>query len=1350
MTKCLYTVLLFVLAFTYGNSQTNNGISLEVAHSDDFKTYRSYPAMCVSDVHEDQSGKLWLQSCGSAVQLSAHLFGFDGYAYSLVPGKLSKIGNAARICGVINDTLYGFHAEKNMNLFFRMNLEDQHFLYYDSLPFNQETEMVVANNKAYYFFLNDHNLTFKELYGNRLSTSEIDLKADFGLEDPGLNLIRFAYDHLWIFDPLKNKFYTINLSNDFKSEIDLSPYLKDKQFTPKEISKVDFTFTDEMLHFSYYKSNSWHLNTFQLILNQQVSLVERFTIKSEEYVHAFSDKNSNLLCIYQEDSKIQAFIELKGGIRVDASELFNTLWIKQLRNVVAEDFLKELYLCTESGFSVVKVKLKDAIHSIAIPRSLRSLNELNKNQLLINTQGRDQYIYDINSDQYFDSDQSICIPSTQVTRWKNQTIWTPSNDYFIGYNPISSECDSFFINDFKTKIFDFINDESIIGSSVKNGIYIFDIKEKSRSPVNDLNTNFDHETVVHDIFVDSKDRIWIVKSEGLFRVDPNSKKMENVTAAIDGFDFKLLSICEADDGNLFLGTSLSGLILLNPDTKEFTQTSSEEGLCNNTVVSITKDHNGMYWVGTYNGIALVNQEGELITNFYEKDGLASNECNRYSATTLSNGNVAIGSIQGLTILNPDLILQSIHDKNEVKIYLTEAIYLEGEETMPTDHKSKIHQNTKIELLPESRNLSLKFAVSNYVRPLENRYSYKIDAFHDDWVELGNSNTLELRDLPPGKYKLEIRGGDNLGNWSEDNLLLEIHAKQFFYKSGWFYFVILSFITSIVLLWITSLRRQVKTATKMITEDKEIIESQAEKLKELDKAKSEFFTNISHEFRTPLTIISGMADQIIAKPDTWLEKGAKMIKENTINLLNLVNQILDLRKLESKNLSVQLVQGDIVSYIKYLVNSHRHLAIQNQIGISFASSKPELVMDYDPEKILRIISNLLSNAIKFNITGGKVNVGMSVLGSDQNQKVQISIQDTGLGIPKADLAGIFDRFYRADADQKPNTIGTGIGLALTRQLVELLGGTIDVDSVLNSGSVFTVTLPISTDSELKAINTPVIQDDVTLEKLEMDVKEHPSDEVILMTEKREGLPNLLIVEDNASIITMISAQLEDDYNITYKLDGQQGIDAALAETPDIIISDIMMPVKDGIQLCKELKSDEKTSHIPIVLLTAKTGQEIKLLSLEHRADVFLSKPFDPQELKLQMSNLLEIRKSLQSRRKTLDKETPKAELTKEDAFVLKLRSAIEENLGDDSFGVLQLQRAVGLSRSHLHNKIKALTGLSTTNYIRMVRLQEAKKMFEANTDLNVSEVAYAVGFSNPNYFSSSYTKEFGVNPSQARE
>ncbi len=516
----------------------------------------------------------------------------------------------------------------------------------------------------------------------------------------------------------------------------------------------------------------------------------------------------------------------------------------------------------------------------------------------------------------------------------------------------------------------------------------------------------------------------------------------------------------------------------------------------------------------------------------------------------------------------------------------------------------------------------------------------------------------------------------------------------------------------------------------------------QQLQELDEMKSRFFTNIAHELRTPLTIISGMANQMQESPEQWSEKGLRMILRNSASLLNLVNQILDLRKLESGNLQLQLVQGDIVGYLNYIFESFHSFAESKDMHLHFLADEPELLMDYDPEKFLRIISNLLSNAIKYTPGGG--NVYLQVSQTPDGKQLQIKVKDTGIGIPADKLPHIFDRFYQVDDSATRQGEGTGIGLALTRELVKLMAGDIQVQSVPERGSTFTVTLPIRREAKLESeIKTdlrrfappPIEQSDV-ISHLEATDKE---------------LPSLLIVEDNPEVVEYLRVCLEGLYQLEIARDGQIGIDKAIKLVPDLIISDVMMPVKDGFELCETLKTDERTSHIPIILLTAKADDESRIRGLQRGADAYLPKPFNKQELIIRLEKLLELRKRLQERYGSIDAITITKDSTtqQEDEFILKLRKAVENNIDDEDFGILQLCRAVNLSRAQLHNKIKALTGRSTSHYIRTIRLHRAKELL-GDPNLNVSQVAYEVGFRDPKYFSKTFAEEFGKLPGEFKK
>ncbi|MEO1258938.1 MAG: tetratricopeptide repeat protein [Bacteroidota bacterium] len=527
--------------------------------------------------------------------------------------------------------------------------------------------------------------------------------------------------------------------------------------------------------------------------------------------------------------------------------------------------------------------------------------------------------------------------------------------------------------------------------------------------------------------------------------------------------------------------------------------------------------------------------------------------------------------------------------------------------------------------------------------------------------------------------------------------------------------------------------------------KAVVEKQKEKLEKLDQTKSRFFTNISHEFRTPLTVISGMVDQINDKPEVWLERGSKMIKRNTLALLNLVNQILDLRKLESNELKVQLVQGDVVKYLRYISESYDSFAKTQGIQLHFLPVIKELAMDYDPEKLLRILTNLLSNAVKYTPAGGNIYVHIDKTTNNSQACLSLRVQDTGQGIDEKDLPNIFDRFYQVEDALSRKGDGTGIGLALTRELVKLLGGEIEAQSQLGNGSTFTVELPIYNRAEpgQKVMHND-LEEKAVFQYLAIS---QPQNEDLITTEPRDGKPRLLVVEDNPDVRQFLTAFLEKHYSISIAEDGQAGIDKAIESIPDLIVSDVMMPEKNGYELTKTLKNDERTDHIPIILLTAKADLDSKISGLEKGADAYLAKPFEEKELLVRLEKLLELRKKLQARY-IGHSQKPKEEKV-EDPFFQKFYSLVEGHIADPQLDMNKVSRSIGMSRTQVFRKLKAITGKSPTALIRSIRLQKGKELLSAD-DLTVSEVAYEVGFTSLNYFSTAFFEEFGVRPSSFRK
>lgn len=550
-------------------------------------------------------------------------------------------------------------------------------------------------------------------------------------------------------------------------------------------------------------------------------------------------------------------------------------------------------------------------------------------------------------------------------------------------------------------------------------------------------------------------------------------------------------------------------------------------------------------------------------------------------------------------------------------------------------------------------------------------------------------------------------------------------------------------------------------SRLLQEKKQV---EAEQLQELNEFKSRFFTNITHEFRTPLTVMLGMSEQLVKdEKDASKRNQLGLIKRNGENLLRLVNEILDLAKLESNTLKMNYIQGDILAFTRYIAESLHSLANAQNLILRVESDQAKIITDYDPERFLQIIHNLLSNAIKFTPSGGKVVVCLTLEGAEAlpmsksltpgltlegfetlpalKPMLNISVTDTGAGIHPDELPHIFERFFQAKNQEHAKAGGAGIGLSLTRELVKAMGGEISVESAVGAGSTFWVKLPITNDAAFVgdggASSQPITAPTGLFNA--GAPQNHPS-----------TAPTVLLIEDNPDVVEYLSACLKSHYTLDLAFNGQAGIDKALENVPDLIVSDVMMPFKDGFEVLEMLKNDERTSHIPIVLLTAKADVQSRLVGLRRGADAYLSKPFQQEELLVTMENLLALRQKLQSKYQqsilTTEATPPTAATADpEDAFLRQVRAIIEANYADDGFGLPHLCQKIGMSRSQLFRKMKALTDIAPSDLIRSHRLAKAKSLLESGA-VNVTEAAWQTGFKDASYFSKLYQEEFGEPPS----
>ncbi|MEJ2004082.1 MAG: response regulator [Cyclobacteriaceae bacterium] len=514
----------------------------------------------------------------------------------------------------------------------------------------------------------------------------------------------------------------------------------------------------------------------------------------------------------------------------------------------------------------------------------------------------------------------------------------------------------------------------------------------------------------------------------------------------------------------------------------------------------------------------------------------------------------------------------------------------------------------------------------------------------------------------------------------------------------------------------------------LTERSRFHTAETQKLKELDEAKNQLFTNITHEFRTPITLISGIAEQV---KNREIESDAAMIQiqRQSQRLLKLINQILDLAKIETNSLEVHFIQDDIVPFIKYIGESFQSAADSKGINFKTSIEMNSMTMDYDPDKLEIILFNLLSNAIKFTPSGGSV----ELRAEKADGILKISVRDSGIGISDNEFTRIFDRFYQVKLDQYHE--GNGIGLTVVKEFLNLLNGQITVESQPGEGSVFCVQLPVTNQAPVQEF----------VQKSTMEVGAPPTET------SSDDLPLLLIIDDNPDMLNFLSGLLKRDYKILTSSNGKEGLEVAFEQIPDIIISDVMMPEMDGFEFLKKIKSDMKTSHIPVLFLTAKADHPSRLEGLELGAEAYLVKPFDREELFIRLKKLLELRKILHRRFQELNFKPVEPDNAGhlEERFMRKVQGIIDNHLDDESFSVQDLCRSLGMSHTQLYRKFSAVTDITVNKYIRRYRLHKAMELIK-NSDLNVTQIALEVGLSNPSYFSRVFTEEFGINPSKAKQ
>jgi len=864
--------------------------------------------------------------------------------------------------------------------------------------------------------------------------------------------------------------------------------------------------------------------------------------------------------------------------------------------------------------------------------------------------------------------------------------------------------------------------------------------------------------MVSSICEDKQGNLWIGGYLGLDVVLKDGKII-HYSANRNGInslvDNNVNSIIEDSRGLMWIATA-GGLSILNPKTNTFTSVTKKNGLPVNSISGIVEDNRGAMWLSTSNGISRISliSTGKStnfhLENFDEMDGLQGGEFNINSALKTRSGELAFGGTDGINIFDPSGIEPV---KNKPRLVFTD-FQLFNQSITPNEiingHAvlSKAISVTHNIILNHSENVfSIEFAALDFINPGKVKHQYMLEGFDKGWVNADNrTRKASYTNLDEGDYTFKVRASDSEGAWNADYISLKIKVLPPFWKSTLAYVIYGILIIGILLFirqrGIQKLRRQF-AAEKEKQEAKLLIEQERQevrRMQELDQLKIKFLTNVSHEFRTPLSLIMAPVEKMLTRADEEQKQQLTMIGKNARRLLNLVNQLLDFRKMEVQELKLHTKPGDIINFIHEIYLSFTDIAEKKKIDFIFDSTVDTLFTSFDHDKIERILFNLMSNAFKFTPAGGQVSVMLNV-NDTADALFEIKVIDTGIGIPPEKHAKIFERFFQHSIPDTMINQGSGIGLAITREFVKMHGGEITVESAPDYGSCFTIRLPlvIHSSTEIDA----VAEDEVDSE----DLNEISNNDGKTALKQQRTKPVVLLVEDNDDFRFYLKDNLKEMFFLIEASNGREGWQKALSQHPDIVVSDISMPEMTGIELCKKIKDDKRTSHIPVVLLTALTGEAEQLKGLEIGANDYMTKPFNFEILLSKIKNILTLRDTYKrTYKKQLDVQLNGLPLQNEDEKLLKsIVEYIELNISNDSLSVKELSQKMNMSRGSLYSKLLVLTGKSPVEFIRSIRLKKAVYLLE-NSQMNISQICYEVGFNTPKYFAKSFKDEYNMLPS----
>jgi signal transduction histidine kinase/DNA-binding response OmpR family regulator/ligand-binding sensor domain-containing protein len=887
--------------------------------------------------------------------------------------------------------------------------------------------------------------------------------------------------------------------------------------------------------------------------------------------------------------------------------------------------------------------------------------------------------------------------------------------------------------------------------AASHGLVQYNMSGSHKLLISPEDLNIDQKYLfISSVLVDKKGIVWFgVKGKGLFSYDEKNNLIKDYSKKSDFANpIKIREVnylFEDNYNQLWVGTNGEGLLLLNKKDQDYSLFNTQNSnISSNFIYGIVESRFGNMWVSTRNSLSRLDVKKKTFFNHSFKFGFPLTELNLNSIFLNDDGELFVGGVDGLISFNEE---ELIYNHENPKVIFT-SLNVNNKDVSVND-KSKIltahiSETKELTLQPNHTSFKLSFSSCNYNSELKNNYEYMLEGFNNDWINTDGEFTVAYTNLSHGKYTLLVRATDTGGFPISETASLSIIVNPPLTKTWYAYLFYILLITALIILINKFYLKQIKLVYQIEAE-----KTENKRIQDLNLFKLKFFTNVSHEFMTPLTMILNATEHLILKekvPNKLLPY-LQQAYRNSKRLKNLNRELLDFRKIEQGHLKLSVQKNNIVDYINEVFETFKELAEEKSIEYKFNRSHQNCMVYYDTTQMNKVFFNLLSNAFNYtNNENGKVVIDLV----ETSENVSIKVTDNGKGIPKEEIHKVFDRFYRSDKKTQTGYGGSGIGLALAEAIVKAHDGSISCSSEIGNGATFSVVLKKGKSHFQK----DEISDDTKNIHFLLDKDLIPKNDFTLVnknssgsTKKDEQKLTVLVVEDNVEIQSLIHNLLIDRFNVELANNGEEGLQKALQIQPDIIISDIMMPDLSGDEMCEKLKRNISTSHIPIIILTALSSDEDRVLVYKSGADAYITKPFSSETLIARIENIFNSRNKLQAIFKK-DLNTPIKSIVKDkvdQAFIEKAEEICEKNMTNFNYDVTEFAREMGMSRTLFFSKIKTITGQTPNDFIKTLRLKKAAKMISSDTTKNISEIAYEVGFNSPNYFSKCFKTHFGISP-----